>query len=151
MWTAAQDVTLNLAGLHHAAQRRGDSDAALEWLERALAVVRELRLEELCGMAGSLQLMRAEFLCQEGRIDEAMEDLTCFVDRRLSQWAQCSRGDPIRSGIYDKLDIQASGISAAYLAQNLRMMLEQGEASEQLKDREDFQSLLARLAEIEGA
>ena len=148
LWQAARDAALNLVGLHNIALRREDKKAALERLEQAMEVERVLRIDEVDG-AGSLRLLRAEVLCQERRLDEAMEDLTGYVEGSLARWAKMSGGEEIRSAFYDKLNVRASGISAAYLAQNLRIVLEQGEAANVLGDREDFQTLLARLAELE--
>ena len=148
LWQAARDAALNLVGLHNIALRREDKKAALERLEQAMEVERVLRIDEVDG-AGSLRLLRAEVLCQERRLDEAMEDLTGYVEGSLARWAKMSGGEEIRSAFYDKLNVRASGISAAYLAQNLRIVLEQGEAANVLGDREDFQTLLARLGEVE--
>lgn len=150
LWLAARDAVMNLIGLHHTALRRGNKETALELLEQAMEVERVLRVDELDGGAGSLRLLRAEVLCQEGRLDEAMEDLTGYVEGNLARWAKMSRGDEIRSAFYDKLNVRASGISTAYLARNLRTVLEQGEAVGLLGDREDFRALLARLAELEA-
>ncbi len=148
LWLAARDAALNLVGLHNAALRRKDRKTALERLEQAMEVERALHTGELGGV-GALQLLRAEVLCQEGRLDEAMSDLTDYVENRLAWWAELRRGDGIRSAFYDKLNVQASGMSAACLARNLRMILEQGGASGALGAREDFRALLARLAELE--
>ena len=150
LWLAARDAAMNLIGLHHTALRRGNKETALELLEQAMEVERVLRVDELDGGAGSLRLLRAEVLCQEGRLDEAMEDLTGYVEGSLARWAELSGGDGIRSAFYDKLNVRASGISTAYLARNLRTVLEQGESAGLLGDREDFRALLARLAELEA-
>lgn len=150
LWLAARDAAMNLIGLHHTALRRGNKETALELLEQAMEVERVLRVDELDGGAGSLRLLRAEVLCQEGRLDEAMEDLTGYVEGSLARWAELSGGDGIRSAFYDKLNVRASGISTAYLARNLRTVLEQGESAGLLGDREDFRALLTRLAELEA-
>ena len=150
LWLAARDAAMNLIGLHHTALRRGNKETALELLEQAMEVERVLRVDELDGGAGSLRLLRAEVLCQEGRLDEAMEDLTGYVEGSLARWAELSGGDGIRSAFYDKLNVRASGISTAYLARNLRTVLEQGESAGLLGDREDFRALLARLGELEA-
>lgn len=150
VWLAARDAVLNLVGLHNAALRREDKKAALAWLEQAMEAERVLHIDEVDGGAGSLRLLRAEILCQEGRLNEAMADLTGYVDRSLTRWAEMNRGDEIKSTFYDKLSVRASGISGAYLARNLRMVLEQGEAVSLLGERTDFQALLARLAELEA-
>ena len=150
LWLAARDAAMNLIGLHHTALRRGNKETALELLEQAMEVERVLRVDELDGGAGSLRLLRAEVLCQEGRLDEAMEDLTGYVEGSLARWAELSGGDGIMSAFYDKLNVRASGISTAYLARNLRTVLEQGESAGLLGDREDFRALLTRLAELEA-
>ena len=150
LWLAARDAAMNLIGLHHTALRRGNKETALELLEQAMEVERVLRVDELDGGAGSLRLLRAEVLCQEGRLDEAMEDLTGYVEGSLARWAELSGGDGIRSAFYDKLNVRTSGISTAYLARNLRTVLEQGESAGLLGDREDFRALLTRLAELEA-
>ena len=72
LWLAARDAAMNLIGLHHTALRRGNKETALELLEQAMEVERVLRVDELDGGAGSLRLLRAEVLCQEGRLDEAV-------------------------------------------------------------------------------
>lgn len=148
--SAARNAVLCLVGLHHAALKRGKDAKALERLEQAMKVERVLRVDELDGGAGSLRLLRAEVLCREGRLDEAIADLSGYVEGNLARWAKMSGGDEIRSAFYDKLNVRASGISAAYLARNLRMVLEQGKAAGVLGDREDFRALLARLAELEA-
>lgn len=150
LWSSVRNVTMYLVGLHHVALRQEDGARALERLEQAMEVERVLRVDELDGGAGSLRLLRAEVLCQEGRLDEAMEDLTGYVEGNLARWAKMSGGDEIRSAFYDKLNVRASGISTAYLARNLRTVLEQGESAGLLGDREDFRALLARLAELEA-
>ena len=150
LWLAARDAAMNLIGLHHTALRQGNKETALELLEQAMEVERVLRVDELDGGAGSLRLLRAEVLCQEGRLDEAMEDLTGYVEGSLARWAELSGGDGIRSAFYDKLNVRTSGISTAYLARNLRTVLEQGESAGLLGDREDFRALLTRLAELEA-
>ena len=150
LWSSVRNVTMYLVGLHNVALRQEDGARALERLERAMEVERVLRVDELDGGAGSLRLLRAEVLCREGRLDEAMEDLTGYVEGNLARWEKMSRGGEIRSAFYDKLNVRASGISTAYLARNLRTVLEQGEAVGLLGDREDFRALLARLAEAEA-
>ena len=150
LWMAARNAVLHLIGLHQVALLREDRKTALERLEQAMEAERVLHTDEMDGGAGSLRLLRAEVLCREGRLDEAMEDLTGYVEGSLARWAAMSRGDEIKSPFYDKLNIRASGISPAYLARNLRMVLEQGEAPGLLGDRQDFQSQLARLAELEA-
>lgn len=150
LWSSVRNVTMYLVGLHHVALRQEDGARALERLEQAMEVERVLRVDELDGGAGSLRLLRAEALCREGRLEEAMADLSGYVEGSLARWAKTSGGDEIRSAFYDKLNVRASGISAAYLARNLRMVLEQGEAAGVLGDREDFRALLARLAELEA-
>ena len=150
LWSSVRNVTMYLVGLHNVALRQEDGARALERLEQAMEVERVLRVDELDGGAGSLRLLRAEALCREGRLEEAMADLSGYVEGSLARWAKTSGGDEIRSAFYDKLNVRASGISAAYLARNLRMVLEQGEAAGVLGDREDFRALLARLAELEA-
>ena len=150
LWLSVRNVTMYLVGLHHVALRQEDGARALERLEQAMEVERVLRVDELDGGAGSLRLLRAEALCREGRLEEAMADLSGYVEGNLARWAKLSGGDGIRSAFYDKLNVRASGISTAYLARNLRTVLEQGEAAGVLGDREDFRALLARLAELEA-
>lgn len=150
LWSSVRNVTMYLVGLHNVALRQEDGARALERLERAMEVERVLRVDELDGGAGSLRLLRAEVLCREGRLDEAMEDLTGYVEGNLARWEKMSRGGEIRSAFYDKLNVRASGISTAYLARNLRTVLEQGESAGLLGDREDFRALLTRLAELEA-
>lgn len=150
LFLAARDAALNLVGLHNAALQRKDRKTALERLDEAMEVERVLHTDELDGGAGSLRLLRAEVLCQEGRLDEAMEDLTAYVERSLARWAEKRRGEEIRSALYDKLSIHASGMSAAYLARNMRMILEQGGAADAMGEREDFRALLERLSELEA-
>ncbi len=150
LWSSVRNVTMYLVGLHHVALRQEDGARALERLEQAMEVERVLRVDELDGGAGSLRLLRAEALCREGRLEEAMADLSGYVEGNLARWAKMSGGDEIRSAFYDKLNVRASGISTAYLARNLRTVLEQGEAAGALGDREDFRALLARLAELEA-
>ncbi len=150
LWSSVRNVTMYLVGLHHVALRQEDGARALERLEQAMEVERVLRVDELDGGAGSLRLLRAEALCREGRLEEAMADLSGYVEGNLARWAKMSGGDEIRSAFYDKLNVRASGISTAYLARNLRTVLEQGEAAGVLGDREDFRALLARLAELEA-
>lgn len=150
LFLAARDAALNLVGLHNAALQRKDWKTALERLDEAMEVERVLHTDELDDGAGSLRLLRAEVLCQEGRLDEAMEDLTAYVERSLARWAEKRRGEEIRSALYDKLSIHASGMSAAYLARNMRMILEQGGAADAMGEREDFRALLERLSELEA-
>ena len=47
-------------------------------------------------------------------------------------------------------DVHSSGMSAAYLAKYIRAALEESEELASLREREDFQALLARLAETEA-
>ena len=150
LWSSVRNITMYLVGLHNVALRQEDGARALERLEQAMEVERVLRVDELDGGAGSLRLLRAEALCREGRLEEAMADLSGYVEGNLARWAKMSGGDEIRSAFYDKLNVRASGISAAYLARNLRMVLEQGEAAGVLGGREDFRALLARLGELEA-
>ena len=150
LWSSVRNVTMYLVGLHHVALRQEDGARALERLEQAMEVERVLRVDELDGGAGSLRLLRAEALCREGRLEEAMADLSGYVEGNLARWAKMSGGDEIRSAFYDKLNVRASGISTAYLARNLRTVLEQGEAAGVLGGREYFRALLARRAALEA-
>ncbi len=150
LWSSVRNITMYLVGLHNVALRQEDGARALERLEQAMEVERVLRVDELDGGAGSLRLLRAEALCREGRLEEAMADLSGYVEGNLARWAKMSGGDEIRSAFYDKLNVRASGISTAYLARNLRTVLEQGESAGLLGDREDFRALLARLGELEA-
>lgn len=150
LWMAARDAALYLVGLHAAALRREDGQKALECLEQAMAVERVLHMDELAGGAGPLRLLRSEVLLREGRTDAAMADLTCYVEKSLSRWAEMGGEGSTTSEHYDKVAVRPSGISAAYLARNLRTVIEQGGKFGVLRDRADFQALLARLSEIEG-
>lgn len=148
LWSAGRSVTLNLVGLYNAAMRREDWQRAGEYMDAALAAEQTLHTEELGGLTGSLHMLRAELLLRRGRPEEAMEELTAYVDRSLAQWARLNGGEEIHSAFYDKLRVHASGMSGAYLAKFIRTALEQSEELAQLREREDFQVLLARLAEV---
>ena len=150
LWTAARNVSLNLAGMRSAALRREDWTRAMECADAALAVERDLHTEELGGLTASLHMLRAEVLRRQGRPDEAMADLGTYVDRSIAQWTRMNGGEGPHSAFYDKLDMRASGMSAAYLAKYMRTGLEESEGLASLRDREDFRSLLARLAELEA-
>lgn len=147
LWSAGRSVTLNLVGLYNAAMRREDWQRAGEYVDAALAAEQTLRTEELGGLTGSLHMLRAELLLRRGRPEEAMEELTAYVDRSLAQWARLNGGEEIHSAFYDKLRVHASGMSGGYLAKFIRTALEQSGELAQLREREDFQALLARLAE----
>lgn len=149
LWSAGRDVTLALVGMHNAACRREDWVRAMECVDMALAAERTLRTEELGGLSASLHMLRAEILRRQNRPDEAMEGLTAYVDRTLEQWERMSGGETPRSAFYDKLDMHSSGMSAAYLAKYIRAALEESGELASLRERADFQALLARLAELE--
>ena len=116
----------------------------------ALAVERTLGTGELGGLSSSLYMLRAEVLRRQGRLDEAMEGLTEYVNRSLEQWARLRGGEEIRSAFFDKLNMRGSGMSTAYLAKYVRAALEENEELAVLREREDFRTLLARLAEAEA-
>lgn len=149
LWSAGRDVTLALVGMHNAASRREDWARAMECVDVALRAEEILHTGELGGLTGSLYMLRAEVLRRQGREDEAMEGLTEYVDRSLEQWARLNSGEEIRSAFYDKLEMHSSGMSAAYLAKYIRAALEQSEELASLREREDFQALLARLEEAQ--
>ena len=150
LWSVGRDTTLALVGLYNTASRREDWARAMECVDIALEVEKVLRAEELGGLTGSLHMLRAEVLRRQGKPDEAMESLRSYVDRSLAQWKRMNSGDAVRSAFYDRLDMRASGISAAYLAKYIRVALEESEELAALREREDFQNLLARLAEAEA-
>lgn len=145
LWAAARDASLNLAGLNNAARSRRDFPAALERVETALELERVLHTEELGGLSAFLRMARAELLCLEGRLDEAMADLTGYVEQSMAQWERLKEPEKIRSPFYDKLRLSGAGMSAAYLARNVLLVLEQSEELAPLREREDFQNLLAKL------
>lgn len=149
LWSAGRDVTLALVGMHNAASRREDWARAMECVDVALRAEEILHTGELGGLTGSLYMLRAEVLRRQGREDEAMEGLTEYVNRSLEQWAWLNSGEEIRSAFYDKLEMHSSGMSAAYLAKYVRAALEQSEELASLREREDFQALLARLEEAQ--
>ena len=150
LWAAGREVSLNLAGLYNAAYRREDWTRALACADMALAVERTLGTGELGGLSSSLYMLRAEVLRRQGRLDEAMEGLTEYVNRSLEQWARLRGGEEIRSAFFDKLNMRGSGMSTAYLAKYVRAALEENEELAVLREREDFRTLLARLAEAEA-
>ena len=150
LWAAGREVSLNLAGLYNAAYRREDWTRALACADMALAVERTLGTGELGGLSSSLYMLRAEVLRRQGRLDEAMEGLTEYVNRSLEQWARLRGGEEIRSAFFDKLNMRGSGMSTAYLAKDVRAALEENEELAVLREREDFRTLLARLAEAEA-
>ena len=150
LWAAGREVSLNLAGLYNAAYRREDWTRALACVDMALAVERTLGTGELGGLSGSLYMLRAEVLRRQGRLDEAMEGLTEYVNRSLDQWARLRSGEEIRSAFFDKLNMRGSGMSTTYLAKYVRAVLEESEELAALREREDFRALLARLAEAEA-
>lgn len=149
LWTAARDVSLNLMGIYNAAVRREDWERAMACVDTALAAERTLHVEELGGLSASLHMMRADILRRQGRMDEAMEGLTEYVDRSMAQWRRMDSGEESHSELYDKLNMRSSGMSGAYLAKFIRAALEESEELELLRQREDFQALLARLRETE--
>lgn len=150
LWAAGRDVTLALVGMHNTACRREDWARAMECVHIALEAERTLRTEELGGLSASLHMLRAEILRRQERPDEAMEGLTKYVDQTLEQWARMNSEEMPHSDFYDKLDMRSSGMSASYLAKYIRAALEESEELASLRDRADFQVLLARLAELEG-
>lgn len=145
LWSAGRNVTLCLMGLCNAARFQKDWIRAKEYIDIALTVENALRTGEVGGMTGTLQLLRGECLCREGRTGEAMACLSAYVDQTLEQWTRLHSGEPINSSFYDKLNVTVSGMSAAYLARSIRRALEQMEGFDTLKEREDFQALLAKL------
>lgn len=149
LWRAGRDVTLALVGMHNTACRREDWVRAMECVDMALAAERTLRAEELGGLSASLHMLRSEILRRQNRPDEAMEGLTAYVDRTLEQWERMNGGESPRSAFYDKLDMHSSGMSAAYLAKYIRAALEESGELASLRERADFQALLARLEELE--
>lgn len=150
LWSAVRDVVLNLVGLHNAASRRGDWARAMECLDIALEAETVLRVEELGGLTGSLHMLRSEAMQKQGRLDEAMEGLTEYVDRSLAQWSRLNSGGEFHSAFYNRLDMHSSGMSAAYLAKYMHAALEEREELAPLREREDFQVLMAKLAEAEA-
>lgn len=149
LWSAARDVTLNLMGIYNAAVRREDWERAMACVDTALAAERTLHVDELGGLSASLHMMRSGVLRRQGRMDEAMACLTAYVDQSLTQWTKVNGGEELHSTFYDKLDMRGSGMSAAYLAKYIRVALEESEDLAPLREREDFRSLLARLAAAE--
>ncbi|MBD5149940.1 MAG: helix-turn-helix transcriptional regulator [Oscillibacter sp.] len=147
LWSSGRNVVLNLIGMYNAARGREDWARAMECLDIALEAEKVLRTEELGGLTGSLHMLRAEALRKQGRPDEAMESLTEYVDRSLAQWARLNSAEALHSAFYNRLDVRGSGMSAAYLAKYIRAALEESEELAPLREREDFRSLLARLAE----
>jgi len=149
LWTAGRDVTLALVGMHNTASRREDWARALECIDIAMTVERVLRTGETAGLISSLHMLRAEALLRQGRPDEAMADLTEYVDQSMAQRARLNSGEAVHSAFYDKLGLRSSGMSAAYLAKYARAALEQNGTLDSLREREDFQALLAKLAEAQ--
>ena len=121
----------------------------MECLDIALEAEKVLRVEELGGLTGSLHMLRSEVLRRQGRMDEAMKCLTEYVDRSLTQWARLNGGEKLHSAFYNMLDMHRSGMSAAYLAKYIRAALEESEELAPLREREDFQALMAKLEETE--
>lgn len=150
LWTAGRDVTLALVGMHNTACRREDWARAMECVDMALEAEQTLRIDELGGLSASLHMLRAEVLRRQEKPDEAMEGLTAYVNRSLEQWERMDSGDLPHSAFYDKLNMRSSGMSAAYLAKYIRAALEESEKLASLRERADFQALLARLAELEA-
>lgn len=150
LWSAGRAAALNLIGLYNAACRRKDWERALECVDMATAVEKVLHTADLGGVTNSLYMLRAEALWKQGRADEAMEDLTAYVDRSLIQWAQMDSGDEPQSAFYDKLNMRRSGMSAAYLAKYMYAALDESEELAPLRQREDFRALLGRLKEACG-
>lgn len=149
LWTAGRNAVLNLVGLYNTASRRKDWERAMECLDMAQAVEKLLRTETLGGLTGSLHMLRAGIMCRQGRLDEAMTALTEYVNRSLEQWSRLANGEDIRSEFYNNLNMRSSGMSAAYLAKYIRAALEESEELAPLREREDFQALLARLGAAE--
>ena len=145
LWAAAREASLNLAGLSNAARSRRDFPAAMERVEAALALERVLHTEELGGLSASLRMMRSELLRLEGRLDEAMEDLTGYVEQSMALWERLKEPEKVKSPFYDRLSLSGVRMSAAYLAKNILLVLEQSEELAPLREREDFQNLLAKL------
>lgn len=150
LWSAGRDVTLALVGMYNAARRRKDWTQAMVCVDTALAAERVLRSEELGGLTGSLHMLRAEVLLGQGEPEEAMKALTKYVDWSLAQWTQLNSGKELRSAFYGRLNMRSSGMSAGYLAKYIRAALEESGELAPLRGREDFRTLLARLAEAGG-
>lgn len=150
LWTAGRDVTLALVGMHNTACRREDWARAMECVDMALAAEQTLRTEAFGGLSASLHMLRAEVLRRQERPNEAMKGLTEYVDRTLEQWVRLNGEEMPSSAFYDKLDMRSSGMSASYLAKYIRAALEGSEELAPLRDREDFQALLVRLAGVEA-
>lgn len=149
LWSAGRNVTLGLIGLYNAAQMQKDWERAKLYLDTAMAVEKTLRTEELGGLSGTLQFLRAEVLRREGKLDDAVACLTAYVDSTLAQWVRAQGAERARSGFYGKLEISFSGMSAAYLARSIRAALEQTEDYDALKARADFQALLEKLNAVQ--
>lgn len=149
LWSAGQAVVLNLIGLYNTACRREDWERARECIGMAMAAEKVLRTGELGGLTSSLYMLRAEVMQKQGRLDEAIESLTEYVDRSLARWAQLNSGEKIQSAFYNKLDMRSSGLSAAYLAKYIRAALEESDELAPLRELEGFQTLLAKLAAAE--
>lgn len=151
LWMAARDVSLNLMGMYNGALRREDWARALECVDRALAVEDSLLFREAGGLSASLRFLRAKALLRQERMEEAMESLTAYVDQSLEQWGRLKGEGPLPGGFFHKLNWRSSGMSAAYLAKYVRAALEEDEELAPLRERLDFQALLARLTEAGAA
>lgn len=150
LWSTGREAVLNLVGLYNTACRREDWERALECVDMAAAAEQVLRTADMGGVTNSLYMLRAEALRKQGRPDEAMEALGGYVDRSLAQWRRMNGEETPCGGFYDKLNMRSSGMSAAYLAKYIRVALEESEDLAPLREREDFQALLARLAAAEA-
>ena len=149
LWTVGRNAVLGLVGLYNAARLRKDWKRAGECVEIAAAVERDLRMDEIGGLTSTLQFLRAEVLCREGKLDDAVACLREYVNGGLEQWARVNSEELVKSSFYDKLNAGASGMSAAYLARNISAVLEGMENFDALKEREDFKALLRKLADVE--
>lgn len=146
LYEAVRNGVLYLSGLANIARKEGENDRALLFLDKGIELSSFFEQPKIGGMDTACHLTKAEIFCEQGREEEAIEALQMAAARYMDLLKFTDSEEMEVPAYFDKLAWKHNSTSGKeFYIKNLRMLLEQAEGLEAVRNRAEYRKIIETL------